>query len=154
MLAWCAPFFCLRWVLAKYLSGLVDEQDCIDNGFVIQLECEISRCLLECVCRKRKNVIAIITIMDLHMALKRSAATNRYQILCCALFMLHFCIEQNHQKPACTDECTLLYCIYQFKVNLLFLGTGYPDGMPERRNHIGISPEIHRMIKINKGRQR
>ena len=55
MLAWCAPFFCLRWVLAKYLSGLVDEQDCIDNGFVIQLECEISRCLLECACRKRKK---------------------------------------------------------------------------------------------------
>lgn len=118
------------------------------------MEREVPRCLLKSACRKRKNVIPIITIAELHIVTKRSAATNRYQILCCALFMLHFCIEQNHQKPACTDQCTLLYCIYQFKVNLLFLGTGYPEGMPEYRNHIGISPEIHRMIKINKGRQR
>lgn len=68
-------------------------------------------------------------------------------------FMLHFCIEENYQKPACTGECTLLYCIYQFKVNLLFLSISYPNGMLEYRNHIGISPEIHRMINlIGKGR--
>ena len=41
-------------------------------------------------CRKMKNAIPITIVWKQYIVTKRSAATNRYQILCCALFYVAF----------------------------------------------------------------